>query len=142
VVDDLVGLVDLAPTILEKAGLDASLGQGRSLVGYWSGSPPAAAAHFAEATKPSRVAREDAWNNIDFDRRVTWNRTVYRDIPWIPRGPLVSDLEGASIEISEESRHTLAAMLADWDAVAPDWRAKEMSDDTESALEALGYVED
>jgi arylsulfatase A-like enzyme len=142
VVEDVVGLMDLAPTILEKAGLDASLGEGRSLVGYWSGSPPSAAAHFAEATKPSRVAHEDAWNNIDFDRRVTSEGTVYRDIPWIPRGPLVSDLEGAPIQISEASRHSLAGMLADWDAKAPPWRAKEMSDETESALEALGYVED
>ena len=52
------------------------------------------------------------------------------------------DLEGAPIQISEESRHSLAGMLADWDAKAPPWRAKEMSDETESPVEALGYVED
>ncbi len=141
IVEDVVGLVDLAPTILEKAGVDAPLGQGRSLVGYWDGHPPMAAPHFAEATKPSRAARKDAWNNLDFDRRVTLEGTVYRDIPWIPRGPLLTDLSGASVEVPDAVRTQLSELLRDWDARAPMWRAKEMSAATESALEALGYID-
>ena len=141
VVDDLVGLMDVAPTVLAIAGMDSELGSGRSLVGHWQGSPPEAAPHFAEATKPGQVERLDAWNNLDFDRRVTWNGVVYRDIPWIPRGPLITDSAGMALHVDDTVRRTLAGLLADWDAQAPDWRPKEMSDETESALEALGYID-
>ena len=142
VVDEPVGLMDLSPTILELAGLPTDLGEGRSLVGYWSGTPPDPAPHFAEATKPKRAERADAWNNLGFDRRVTWSGVVYRDIPWIPRGPLITDLMGQTTQVSDELRRELAGLLSDWDDRAPAWRPKEMTSATEEALEALGYIED
>jgi arylsulfatase A-like enzyme len=142
VVEETVGLMDLAPTILELAGLPVDIGAGRSLVGHWSGQASPSTPHFAEATKPSRVERADAWNNLDFDRRVTWKGVVYRDIPWIPRGPSLTDQEDQSIEVASELRQELGQLLSEWDALAPSWRGKAMSQETQSALEALGYLED
>ena len=141
VIEDLVGLVDVAPTLLSLAQPGTTIGEGRDLAGFWTGQAPHAKPHFAEATKPVAVERLDAWNNLDFDRRVTHQGAIYRDTPWIPHGPVITNMQEESTQISDDLRHELADLLSDWDDRAPAWRPKEMSQETEEGLRALGYLE-
>ena len=141
VVEDVVGLMDIAPTILSVLSSSTSMGSGQSLAGFWQGEPPPPRPHFAEATKPKREEPTDVWNNLFFDRRVTWSGVVYRDTPWIPRGPLITDLAGRELQVDDRLRRELAVFLQEWDRQAPPWRAEEMTPETEAALEALGYIE-
>lgn len=88
---------------------------------------------FQEATRPREHEREDAWNNLDFERAVVagpwrWDEAPRRrDARLTPEAPGIGPI--------------LDDALARWDAAAPPHRVEAMTDATTEALEVLGYVD-
>ncbi|RME21269.1 MAG: hypothetical protein D6798_18560, partial [Deltaproteobacteria bacterium] len=144
VVDQPVRLMDVAPTILARVGLDPHIGHGRDLGPTWSGVSEPAPPSFAEATKPHGLSRSpDGWNNLLFDRSVAFDGYLLTRTPWRREGPRLFRLAAGQppAEPDPERVALLDGLLARWDAAAPPWRDETMDAGTREALEALGYLE-
>jgi arylsulfatase A-like enzyme len=141
VVQPLVRLQDIGPTLLGRLGLPTALGEGVDLAPTWSGQDLGLIA-YAEATKPAQAERSDAWNNLRMDRSVARGDLLLNQLPFLSEGPTLHRLApGAPIVDDPLSQAELEALLQRWDAAAPPARPEHMSDRTREGLEALGYIE-
>ena len=139
VVDQAVKLSDVAPTVLELAGLP-SLGEGQSLVPLLQGGSLAATPIFLEATRPY-ASEGPQWNNLPAERGVVDDGHLGIKGP---SGRLhlfrVDDLQTPTTDPTRAK--ALEASLTTWDEGAPEYRPETMSDQMREALRALGYLDD
>lgn len=139
VVEGVVGLSDLGPTLLAAAGLSAGLGDGRDLAPLWRGEDGPRTV-FLEATKPEARAAKTGWPNLPLERGVARDARMLIRSPWAaealyrlaPGQPRAEDPPGAA---------ALGEALDAWDRSAPTGRAALDDAQTDQALRALGYKE-
>ena len=142
VVQRAFGLSGLAPTIEAVLGLPDRLGQKRSFADAlapgpvwdadgWPSRPTVPV--FMEATRPYAKEGTLGWNNLHTPRglRLSNDKLIVR-----PQARSRSESEN-----DYSLQGLLREMLQQWDASAPPFRAKNYSEDTRQALEALGYLE-
>lgn len=140
VVEDLVRLSDLGPTLLGLAGQPPELGGGRDLSPGWTGGELAETTVYMEATKPAR-AIETAWNNAHTEHGVaTAKGVLIRSRTSRVDRLYALDEAQTRVEIPELEQK-LARELTAWEDAAPPYRDVEMSGDVVDALKALGYME-
>ena len=119
VVSEAVAVSEIAATLEQLAGLGTG-----GLLGVRTPGPI-----FLEATRPD-VGRP-GWNNLATERG------VYADGRFATRFPLLEE-QGKPPQSDDEE---LVALLAAWDAAAPERVHDTRSDETKEALRALGYVD-
>lgn len=147
VVDTPVSLSDLPGALLELAGLEGGLGEGRPLSGLVASAAhrapsPELPPHFAEATKPFEVLdRTGAWPNLPLERAAVARGHILLAAPWDGGRSQLYRLapgqpEGGGADLH---RHLLGALQA-WDRAAPGGRSVQLHPETRAALEALGYL--
>lgn len=152
-----VRLMDVGTTLLTLSGVGGRLGEGEDLSRLWTqpGQPHPAPPSFAEASKPGAFEREDAWNNLNFERSVASGGHMLVRTPWqgdathlyrlSPDWPEIGAGEGEVGEAEADDGGRIAAALraslARWDAEAPAHRDVSVTGATGDMLQALGYVE-
>ncbi len=140
-IGSLVRLMDLGPTLLGLAGMDASLGQGRDLAPLWQGQALPSVPSFAEATKPDQQESTKAWNNLPFERAVAQDGHLLVAEPLRGGvGTLHRVAAGQPLQRDGGRARQLAGLLRAWDEAAPPHRAVDMAPATVQALRALGYL--
>jgi len=142
VVDTTVRTLDIGSTVLAAVGDDIPLGGGRDLSALWSDRPPDTwPLSFAEATKPLDRLRSDTWPNADLERAVVSQDHIATRAPWLglPDQAVALDAPGAVVERVPAE---LVGALDAFDARMPGARQEAYDDETRSALEALGYLDD
>lgn len=141
VVEQPVGLKDLAPTVLSLAGLQPTLGDGRDLSQDWTA---AALPVFSEATKPPQHEEPERWNNLRYERSVVHRGHQLIHTPYRGGTPQLYRLAAGqpAVERQEQRVATLQALLEQWDAAAPAHRTEDLAPATKRALQALGYVDE
>jgi arylsulfatase A-like enzyme len=149
-VEQMRPLLDLAPTILDLAGLPRPEAmQGQSLV-------PLMNEHTARVASPAFVVAETHFRNYDKMALYTqeWAYFDHRD-GGIPQGLNRHELQVRgtpqrgrftdTAAINTETRGELAQLLAEWEAAHPPMPAAAMqgtlSDEERIHLEAIGYLE-
>jgi len=146
VVPRQVRLMDVAPTLLARAGLAPELGEGEDLAplvaiaGHGSRMPPGPV-HFAEASKPFSALRRDAWPNLSLSRAAANEGAIYLNAPWLGDQTTLHSLAPGQPSLDDVHRfRRLGGALQDWDRSAPGLREVALHPETQAALEALGYL--
>ncbi len=138
VVEQPVKLSDVAPTVLELAGLP-TLGTGQSLVPLLQGQALPTTPIYLEATRPY-ASEGPAWNNVPAERGL-----VDGDLVGIqgPSGRLhLYQLDPLQTRATNPERaKQMEAQLKAWDEAAPEYRPESMSDHMREALRSLGYLD-
>jgi arylsulfatase A-like enzyme len=146
VIERQAGMDGLASTVLELVGL-APVGDGLSFAS-WLRAGPALDVEgwpehptipvYLEATRPRIAETPDAWNNLYMHRGVWASGWGLVSAPFLEHPPRFQD---TGLAPDEGVRGLLTAMLAAWDARAPEHAAPREAPSTTRALKALGYVE-
>ncbi len=146
VVPRQVRLMDVAPTLLGRAGLSPELGEGEDLAplvaisGHGSRMPPGPV-HFAEASKPFSELRRDAWPNLSLSRAAANEGAIYLNAPWLGDQTTLHSLAPGQPSLDDVHRfRRLGGALQGWDRSAPGLREVALHPETQAALEALGYL--
>ena len=133
-------LLDLGTTVLDLSGLGGEMGGGESLAELWAGGGGIAPPSFAEATKPIELESRSAWNNLPMQRSLAMDGYLRVITPW-RRTAELQKLKGGERSEDVEQAKRMDRLIIDWDRAAPPYRSAEMSESTEKALRALGYLE-
>lgn len=144
-----VGLVDLPATLYALLGISAQTGVGLDLSPSWEGGSIPDRALFSEASMPAHREQATGWNNLPMARSVVGNG------PDAPLQLLVRPLAGGARELNHAvpgapalvrpsapiraAARTLLDRLQAWDAAAPAHRPQPDDEDTQRALNVLGY---
>ena len=140
VVQDLVGLSDVGPTLLGLAGLEPVLGEGRDLGPALRGEALPPTTVYLEATKPAKDV-PPLWNNAHTEHGVAQGEHLLVRSRGGHSDRLYA-LDAAQTELSDSEREArLAERLTAWEEAAPPFRDVELSADVVDALKALGYLE-
>ncbi len=135
-----VGLVDVAPTVLEAAGLAAPAAvQGRSLLGLARGAREAERPSYAESEYPRRVF---GWSGL-----ASWRAERFLLVE-APRRELYDSRSdaGAARNLARERPAVVAGMVAEMDAARRAWGTgptaapTRVSPDLVERLSSLGYA--
>jgi len=145
-----VAMAQLAPSLEKLLGLKPTLGARQE---FWNLLRPgpvldrddwpehAAFTITMEATRPPRQEYKQGWNNLMFSRGVRVGKWALTQ-PFGLRSQRWSGLEGIE---ATDARGALMQMLSkaleSWDNSAPPYRSVALSDETQEALKALGYIE-
>ena len=149
VVDEPVGLMDLAPTVSALVGLPVDpSAQGIDLQDTWKGRPSPRIL-LSEATKPTEVEAAPQWNNLRKERAAVGRGLLVTHTPWADErhggpGPAVFSLAPGQPHAVEQSVATVQKLrkaLEDWDRAAPPYRDPNMTEQTIESLRALGYLD-
>jgi len=141
VVQRTFGMSGLAPTMEALLGLPVRLGQARSFASAlgpgpvwdqdgWPSRPTVPV--FMEATRPY-MEESETWNNLQTARGVR--------IGGLKASVQPSSPAAALSEHQPPWWGLLTDMVQQWDLMAPNFREKQFAEDTQKALEALGYIE-
>jgi arylsulfatase A-like enzyme len=151
-----VGLVDVAPTILELAGIDAAalLSHGESLLPLVQDDAPPAVPRIAVSEEVVRYrARDDpaVWGSVFFDgwHFLTWSDAGelrayhYAEDPEEARPVLLRSDRGVAREVAFLLRELKAVNVGTWSALDGGRAADDIhvAPAAEERLRALGYVE-
>lgn len=153
VVDQTVGLVDVAPTVCGIVGVACDPGQGADLRPLWVVEDPAPRpVRFAEATRPMAQESTSGWNNLPFERAAFGpgpdHGLLLRLQPLLGGQRHLEQISPGAPPVHKPDAATRAAAkalldgLTAWDAAAPPFRAATYDDDTRAALIALGYLDE
>jgi len=139
-----VGLMDLAPSIAGMVGLSPDdTAVGLDLTAAWRGAALPERSLFAEATKPTEVESSPDWNNLRKERAVVAGDALLTHAPWAEAsGPFLFSVAPGQPALEDDVlKGVLAGYLRRWDSRAPRFVDAEMSEETRSALQSLGYLE-
>ncbi len=141
VVEDVVSLADVTPTLLAAAGLPALPGDGRDLAGFWSGDPPPDRAAYAE-TLATRLAH--GWSPLHALRTDTWFyvRAPRPELYAVEADP--DQLENLWVESRPpavtQAGERLDALVSEHLAATREAPGLAMDARTRAELESLGYL--
>ena len=136
----MVRLSDLGTTVLSRARVGGTLGEGRDLLPLLSGAAIDPVPVFMEATRPI-FTEGPGWNNARSERGVVSGEHFFTRSD-ILRHEQLYRLDRAQTELDEpQTSDALGLLLDAWDAEAPEFRGDTRDAGVMEALRALGYVE-